>query len=333
MSLSRFTLPVLLAAASAHAASRQVSFQHEILPVLTRQGCNAGTCHGSPSGKGGFALSLFAFDAAADYAVLTRDLLGRRVDVFTPSLSLILRKPSTALAHRGGLKLPRDSREYRILRDWIDQGARTDPPGTARCEGIEVTPGTAVVLRWPEPVQHLSVTARFEDGSQRDVTHLAKFTSSDEAILEVDSGGRVAGRRRGQAAVMVRYLEHVAALPFTLVKPAPGFHWVVPSSANYIDTHVHAKLRELQFTPSGLCSDSEFLRRVHLDLTGMLPTAAEAGIFLDDETSGKRARLIDTLLARPEHAVFWAQRWGDLLRVNPARLQAKGVQALSLIHI
>ena len=105
MSLSRFTLPVLLAAASAHAASRQVSFQHEILPVLTRQGCNAGTCHGSPSGKGGFALSLFAFDAAADYAVLTRDLLGRRVDVFTPSLSLILRKPSTALAHRGGLKL------------------------------------------------------------------------------------------------------------------------------------------------------------------------------------------------------------------------------------
>ena len=221
MSLSRFTLPVLLAAASAHAASRQVSFQHEILPVLTRQGCNAGTCHGSPSGKGGFALSLFAFDAAADYAVLTRDLLGRRVDVFTPSLSLILRKPSTALAHRGGLKLPRDSREYRILRDWIDQGARTDPPGTARCEGIEVTPGTAVVLRWPEPVQHLRVTARFEDGSQRDVTHLAKFTSSDEAILEVDSGGRAAGRRRGQAAVMVRYLEHVAALPFTLVKPAP----------------------------------------------------------------------------------------------------------------
>jgi hypothetical protein len=193
---------------------------------------------------------------------------------------------------------------------------------------LEVTPGTAVVLRWPEPVQHLRVTARFEDGSQRDVTHLAKFTSSDEAILEVDSGGRVAGRRRGQAAVMVRYLEHVAALPFTLVKPAPGFHWVVPSSANYIDTHVHAKLRELHFTPSGLSSDSEFLRRVHLDLTGMLPTAAEAGIFLDDETSGKRARLIDTLLARPEHAVFWAQRWGDLLRVNPARLQAKGVQAM-----
>ena len=222
MSLSRFTLPVLLAAASAHAASRQVSFQHEILPVLTRQGCNAGTCHGSPSGKGGFALSLFAFDAAADYAVLTRDLLGRRVDVFTPSLSLILRKPSTALAHRGGLTLPQDRREYRILRDWIDQGARTDPPGTARCEGIEVTPGTAVVLRWPEPVQHLRVTARFEDGSQRDVTHLAKFTSSAEAILKVDSGGRVAGRTRGQAAVMVRYLEHVAALPFTLVKPAPA---------------------------------------------------------------------------------------------------------------
>ena len=145
MSISRFTLLVFIAAASAHAASRPVSFQHEVLPVLTRQGCNAGTCHGSPSGKGGFALSLFAFDAAADHAVLTRDLLGRRVDVFTPSLSLILRKPSTALAHRGGLKLPKDSREYRILHDWIAEGALPDPPGAPRCEGIEVTPGAAVV--------------------------------------------------------------------------------------------------------------------------------------------------------------------------------------------
>ena len=252
MSLLRFILPVFLTAASAHAAARQVSFQHEILPVLTRQGCNTGTCHGSPSGKGGFALSLFAFDAAADHAVLTRDLLGRRVDLFTPSMSLILRKPSTALAHRGGLKLPQDSLEYRILHDWIDQGARIDPPGTARCEGIELSPGTAVVLHWPEPVQRLRVTARFEDGSQRDITHLAQFTSSDEAILKVDPDGRVEGLRRGQAAVMVRYLEHVAALPFTIVKPATGFHWVVPSSANYIDTHVHEKLRELQFKPSGL---------------------------------------------------------------------------------
>ena len=217
MSFLRFTLLIFLAAASARATSRPVSFQHEVLPVLTRQGCNAGTCHGSPSGTGGFALSLFAFDAAADYAVLTRALLGRRVDIFNPPLSLILRKPSTALAHRGGLKLSKNSREYRILHDWITQGAQTDPPGTLRCEGIEVTPGTAAVLHWPEPLQQLRVTARFEDGSRRDITHLAKFTSSDEAILKVDPVGRVTGQQRGQAAVMIRYLEHVAALPFPLV--------------------------------------------------------------------------------------------------------------------
>ena len=150
----------LLAATAVQAAPQLVSFQHEVLPVLTRQGCNAGTCHGSPSGKGGFALSLFAFDAVADHASLTRDLLGRRVDIFNPELSLILRKPSTELAHRGGVKLPKGSPEYGILRDWIEQGAGKDPAGTPRCEGIEVTPSTAVTLRWPRHVQQLRVTAR-----------------------------------------------------------------------------------------------------------------------------------------------------------------------------
>jgi len=328
MFIARVTLTALLAASSVQAAPRPVSFQHEVLPVLTRQGCNAGTCHGSPSGKGGFSLSLFAFDAVADHASLTRDLLGRRVDLFNPPLSLILRKPSTGLAHRGGLKLPKGSPEYGILRDWIAQGAGMDPADAPRCKGIEVTPGTAVTLRWPDPAQQLRVTARFGDGSRRDITHLAQFTSSDEAILEVDSNGRVTGRGRGQAAVMVRYLEHVAALPFTLVKPVPGFLWKDPPAANYIDTLVHAKLREMQFTPSGLCTDSEFLRRVHLDLTGTLPSADEAVTFLADESPGKRVRLIDTLLASPAHATFWAQRWGDLLRVSPAKLRPEGVQAM-----
>jgi len=329
MFFSRATLFALLAATVVQAAPPPVSFQHEVLPVLTRQGCNAGTCHGSPSGKGGFALSLFAFDAAADHVSLTRDLLGRRVDLLNPELSLILRKPSTELAHRGGVKLPKGGPEYGILRDWIAQGASMDSADAPRSEGIKVMPSTAVTLRWPMPLQQLRVTARFGDGSRRDVTHLAQFTSSDEAILEVDSAGSVVGRRRGQAAVMVRYLEHVAALPFTLVKPDPGFRWTNPPVANYIDTLVHAKLRELQFLPSGLCADSEFLRRVHLDLTGMLPAASEASAFLADETSGKRARLIDSLLASPEHAVFWAQRWGDLLRVNPTKLRPQGVEVMN----
>ena len=306
-----------------------ISFRHEVLPILTRQGCNAGTCHGSPSGKGGFALSLFAFDAGEDFAALTRGLAGRRVDVFDPDLSLLLRKPSNDLSHRGGLKLPRNSREYSLLRQWIAEGGRMDPKGSPACVGIELESAEAHVLHWPNPTAQLRVKARFSDGQVRDVTRLAKFTTSDETIAKVTPDGRVTGLKRGQAAIMARFLEHVSARSFTFVKPVPGFKWNAPPPANFIDTHVQAKLREMQFLPSGPCTDGEFVRRVHLDVIGRLPTVNETRLFLKDARADKRARLINVLLASPEFAPFWAQKWGDLLRLTPERLTSGGAHKLN----
>jgi len=301
-----------------------VSFRHEVLPVLTRQGCNAGTCHGSPSGKGGFALSLMAFDAEADYLALSRDLQGRRVDTFDPDLSLILRKPSNGLSHRGGLKLPRKGRSYQILREWIAAGCPDDAEGFSTVESIEVTPDGAPVLTFPEKTQALRVRARFTDGKSRDITHLVKFSSSDEAIAGVSMDGLVTARKRGQVAIMARFLEHVVSRHFTFVQPVAGFRWNNPPVANYVDTHVHAKLRQMQFLPSGLCTDGEFARRAHLDVIGRLPTLEETRIFLSDKRPDKRARLVDTLLGRPEFAPFWAQKWGDLLRLTPGAVSKAG---------
>ncbi len=202
----RYITAIIFSAITTQAA---VSFQHEVLPVLTRQGCNAGTCHGSPSGKGGFALSLFAFDAKSDHTVLTKDYLSRRVDLNDPALSLLLRKPSNAISHRGGLKLPQSSREYKILHDWIKEGCLNDTGSGTSCTGIELQPEGSTLLYWPDPISRLRVKAYFSDGPARDITHLVQFTSSDEAIAVVKANGVVAGVNRGVAAVMVRYLEHV----------------------------------------------------------------------------------------------------------------------------
>ena len=294
------------------------------MPLLTRQGCNSGTCHGSPSGKGGFALSLFAFDAPTDHLALTHDLAGRRVDMFDPDLSLILRKPSNELAHRGGLKLPKNGNEYQIVRQWIAEGCQMDPPNTPACSGIEMEPKGSPVLRWPLPTAQLRVKAHFTDGSTRDISHLAQYTITDESIASITTDGRVTGRKRGQAAVMVRYIEHVAAQAFTFVKPVPGFQWTNPPVANFVDEKIHAKLLEMQILPSGLCTDGEFVRRVHLDVTGQLPTIDETKEFLSDKSENKRVQLIDALLERQEYATFWAQKWGDILRLTPAEVSAGG---------
>ena len=322
MTIRMFLLLSLVSSLSA--GERRVSFRYEVLPLLTRQGCNAGTCHGSPSGKAGFALSLFAFDAPADHLTLTHELAGRRVDRFDPDLSLILRKPSNALSHRGGLKLPKSGREYQIIRQWISEGCLMDSDDTPACTSIEMDPKGATVLHWPRPTTQLSVKAHFADGSNRDISHLVQYTISDEAIATVTTDGRVTGRKRGQAAVMVRYIEHVVARAFTFVKPVPDFQWANPPAANFVDKKVHAKLREMHFLPSGLCTDGEFVRRVHLDVIGQLPTVGETKEFLSDKSVDKRALMIDALMERPEYAPYWAQKWGDLLRLKPDTLSASG---------
>jgi hypothetical protein len=310
------------------AESQPMSFEYETLAALSKQGCNSGACHGSPSGKGGFRLSLRAFDTVLDRLTLIREDLGRRTNRIDPDSSLLLNKPMMKLPHGGGLKLTKRDPAYAVLRQWIAEGCQVDPESAPRCVRIEVGPdadGHGRVLRWPAHTQQLAVRAHFSDGSVHDVTKLACYSSSDAAVVEVTESGLVVGTDRGEAAIIVRYLDHVESRFFTFVKDIPGFAWTNPPAANYIDEHIYSKLRELQYLPSAIASDEEFLRRVYLDCLGQLPTIQETAAFLGDNSSDKRSKLIDRLLDRPEHARFWALKWGDLLRMTSASVGTSGV--------
>ena len=293
-----------------------VSFRHETLPVLSRLGCSAGSCHGSPHGKGSFRLSLRAFDPALDALTLVSEELGRRTNPIEPDKSLLLLKPTTQVSHEGGKKLDRGSEEYALLRAWIEEGAELRREGEATCVGIDIHPSTARVLHFPQATQQVSVHARFSDGSRRDVTELAVFESSDTKVAEVSRGGLVSGVERGGVAIIVRYLEFIESTSLTLVREIEGFRWSAPAPSSYIDELVYRKLRQLQFEPGGLTGDREFVRRVHLDVTGQLPASKVVESFVGDKDQQKRAKLIDRLLESEEHAAFWAQKWGDLLRVS-----------------
>jgi hypothetical protein len=301
-----------------------IAFERETLAVLTKQGCNSGACHGSPSGKGGFRLSLRGFDPQLDEWTLIREEGGRRTNPLEPEASLLLEKPMMRLPHGGGLKLTRKEPGYAVLRQWIAEGCRPDPSDAPRCVGIEVYPAGGQVLKWPAWQRQLAVLAHLADGSVRDVTELACFSSSDSQIAEVSPQGLVRGLARGEAAILVRYLEYVAAPVFTFVREVPGFAWPEVPQVNYIDELVDAKLRQLGFSPSGLARDEEFLRRVYLDVLGQLPTLEETRQFLADTRPDKRRVLIDHLLQRPEHARFWALKWGDLLRLTTQQLGSSG---------
>jgi len=302
-----------------------LSFEHDALAALTKQSCNSGACHGSPSGKGGFRLSLRQFDPVLDQLTLIREDLGRRTNVMSPDESLLLAKPLMKVPHGGGQKIYKTDPAYVALRDWIAQGCRPDPAGAPRCVRIEAYPPTGRVLRWPAHTQQFAVVAHFSDGSRRDVTELACFDSSDTEVATVTPGGFVTAANRGETAVVVRYLEHVETSLITFVRDVPGYAWNNPPVQNFIDEHVDAKLKQLQYLPSGRCSDEEFIRRVFTDTIGVLPTADETRAFLADAATDKRPKLIDSLLERPEYAKFWALKWGDLLKLTKTQVGTPGV--------
>jgi hypothetical protein len=309
---------------SGFAAAQPVSFEFETLAALSKQGCNSGACHGSPSGKGGFRMSLRAFDPTVDKLTLIREDLGRRTNPLNPDESLLLNKPLMKVPHGGGMKLKKSDPAFALMRQWIAEGCQPDKADAPRCVKIEVHPPTGRVLKRPAHTQQLAVLAHFADGTIRDVTETAVYTTSDSMVAEVNEKGLVVGHDRGEAAVIIRYLEHVESCFLTFVKDIEGFVWSNPPSANYVDDLVYAKLQQLKYLPSGLCSDEEFLRRVHLDVIGQLPTLEETQAFLADGTPEKRAKLIDRLLDRPEHAKFFALKWGDLLRLTTTQIGGPG---------
>jgi hypothetical protein len=302
-----------------------ISFRTEAVAALTRQGCNSGACHGSPSGKGGFQLSLQAYDHALDELSLTRAEKGRRINCIEPANSLLLLKPTMTVPHRGGLQLNLNDYAYDVLRQWIAEGGGVDAAAGKRCVRLELLPTSGRVLTDPHWEQQIVAVAHFENGIERDVTKLTKFSSSDDQLASISADGMLTGHRRGQVAVMARYLDRLESCQFTLAKGMEGFQWAAPPSANFIDDLVYEKLRQLQYQPSELCSDNEFVRRVYLDVIGELPTIAEQDSFHGDQSPHPRQRLIDNLLDRPEHARFWALKWGDLLLLQKNRVKESGV--------
>ncbi len=301
-----------------------ISFKNETQMALTKAGCNMGACHGSPSGKGGFRLSLRAYDSALDIMTVRSEFFGRRTNIMEPGQSLLLRKPLMEVAHGGGKRLTKGDSAHRTLEQWIAEGMRLDPATEPDLVKIVTVPSKRV-LRQPAARQQIMVLGHFSDGSIRDLTPLTDFSSSNESVGSVNSQGLVTKNGRGETAILGRYLDKMSTTYMTFLEDVPGFAWNNPPENNFVDAAVFEKLKQLQILPSDLCSDDEFLRRVTLDLTGRLPTAEEAKAFLAEKSASQRAALVDRLLDSDEFASFWALKWGDVLRSNSKKLKMAGV--------
>ena len=365
--------------------AEDVSFRNDVMAVLSKSGCNLGTCHGNARGKGGFQISLRGQDPAGDYTVLTRDWSSRRANVSEPDRSLLLLKPTQRISHEGGKRFETDSAEYRVLREWIVAGMPNDSADAPKLVKLNVTPREAFLSPVPSPPSsgerarvrgpngeaatntnlpaspsqetphpnplpskargegtgqdaadhtpvgqanwqlQLTAKAEFSDGSTRDVTTLAVYEVA-QPIADVSHDGLIKGRSVGETTILVRYLNQQIGVRVAFIPERPDFVKSKIEPANFIDEQVFAKLAKLRINPSNVCDDSTFVRRVHLDLLGLLPTADEARAFVADRAADKRARLIDSLLERPEFADWWALKWSDLLRIEEKTLDRKGVE-------
>lgn len=290
-----------------------INFTNQVVPILTKLGCNTGGCHGKSGGQNGFRLSLLGFEPQLDYETLVKEGRGRRVFPAAPDHSLLLQKAVARVPHGGGKKMEVDSHEYRVLRRWIATGmpmGRAEDPTLSR---IEIYPQDRVLERGKG--QQLQVTAIYSDGSTEDVTRWAQYESNEPEVAEVAAGGRVTtGDLAGQAAIMARYQSQVtvfrATVPLGLeIVDAPGF---VPR--NFLDELAASQWARLGVAPSEPCTDAEFARRASLDITGTLPTAETVRAFVADGDPEKRSKLIDRLLDSPEYATFFATKWADILR-------------------
>lgn len=303
----------------------EVSFLREVLPVLTRAGCNAGACHGNLNGKGGFKLSLKGEDPAADYAALTRDLGGRRTNVHAPEQSLILLKATGMVPHEGGIRFPSQSPEYRLLHRWIASGCPREDASQVTLRRLQVTPTGEQYIYPPQESFRLQVTAEFSDGSRQDVTHLIAAEFTTLGVARLTPAGEVVREGYGTTVLLVRYWNQVQPLRIVFVPNRPPVPDATVASEHEIDRLIFQRLQRLRLPPAPPASDEVFLRRAYLDAIGVLPTVEETRAFLADPDPHKREKLIDQLLARPEFAEHWALKWADVLRNEEKTLDRKGV--------
>ncbi|WP_162006586.1 DUF1549 domain-containing protein [Roseimaritima sediminicola] len=304
----------------------EVDFIRDVNPVLSRLGCNQGTCHGAAKGKNGFKLSLRGYDPVFDVRALSDDLAGRRLNSVAPDASLMLLKPLGVVPHQGGVLMRQGDPNHAILRRWIASGAKLDLEAT-RVQRIEVQPQKPVVERIGDR-QQMRVVAYYDDGTRRDVTRQAFLESGNTEIATVDSEARLTTLRRGEAPVLARYEGAYAATTLTVMGKREGFQWQPPPSWGKIDDLVAAKWQRMKVLPSELCSDEAFIRRVTLDLTGLPPSSQRVREFLGDgrPVRIKREALVDALIGSPAFIQHWTNKWADLLQVNRKFLGVEGSQ-------
>ena len=309
----------------------EISFRNDVLPILTKQGCNSGACHGALAGKGGFRLSLRGYDPESDYFNIVKQDRGRRVVLSDPGRSLVLAKPSGAMPHKGGLRFDTDSVEYQILSQWIANGAAPPSDEDARVDRISITPDRATHAIGETRV--MSVTAHYTDETDSDVSRWTKWSSTNDAVATVDEQGVVTVNGPGEGAVVATYASQLAiariTVPYEGGEPSAESGELVDSREprNLIDELVSQQLERLNLSASPPCSDADFLRRAYVDTIGALPTAAESRAFLSDTAEDKRDKLIDELLERPEFVDYWAYRWSDVLMLNGNLLRPEALKA------
>ncbi len=298
------------------------------MPILTAAGCNSGPCHGKSRGQNGFQLSLLGYDDNFDFQAIAVEARGRRVSPAAPERSLLLEKATGQVSHGGGKRFEPGSTEYEVMRRWIADGMLRANEADPKFIGIDVQPRE--VLLAPKAKSQIKVTAKYSDGSTRDVTSLTSYQSNDTAVAAVDAVGLLsAGSLPGETAVMTRYMNNIGVVHVAVPQTGEvdkAVYAKLPRN-NYIDELVWKRLERLGIKPSDTIDDATFLRRAHLDVIGRLPSVDETRAFLDDKSPTKREQLVDALLARPEYADHWANKWADLLRPNPYRVGMKSVMS------
>ncbi len=313
------SLPVKVEEAKTEQA---VSFRLDVMPIFMRNTCNSGGCHGQARGKDGFRLSLFGYDPAGDYFRLTREQIGRRINLATPDASMLATKCNGDAPHTGGKLFTKDSENNQAILRWIEAGAKDDPADLAEATSIEILP-KQLLLEAPDQKFQITVRAHYSDGTDRDVTKLALFLSSNEGSAKIDKEGMITTGQRGEAFVMARF--HTYTVGTQVIIIPKGLQYTKPKydEHNYVDQLVDAKLDKLRIFPSPTCDDETFLRRAHIDVTGTLPTPDEVKAFLADKDAVKRAKKVDQLLARNEFTDIWAMKWSELLQIRSSNNQAQ----------
>ncbi len=310
---------------SSEATERPLRFRNDVLPVLTRAGCNAGKCHGAASGKDGFGLSLYGFDPEGDHYRLTREMSGRRIDRAKPDDCLLINKATGQVPHTGGACIDVGSPEYRTLVTWIALGAKADPANVAVPIGIDVYPKRAVMSR-PELSQPMIVLAKYDDGSYRDVSDLAVYFSNNDAVATVSADGLIDATGPGSGFIMARFDQFTSGTSI-VVRAGKAYPPLQFESNNYIDQLVAQRWRDLHVQPSEVCDDETFLRRVVLDTTGLLPTLDQRVAFLGRSEPNKRDLLVEELVNSEAFLDMWTMQVAELLQIRSANgLSSKGLQ-------